>query len=89
MSKAKEGKRKQISKYELLMKHVGEDSAYGDLADDVKRDKNFPIADSDNWEVVKIHLELSGASCDALDVADEFWNQIAPIERLEEGCDED
>ena len=33
MRKAKEGKRKQISKYELLMKHAGEDSAYGDLAD--------------------------------------------------------
>ena len=81
---AKEGNKKLISKYELLMKYAGQDSAYGDLADDVKRDKSFPVKGSHDWEVVKRHLEWSNASCAALDVADEFWNEIAPIERLEE-----
>lgn len=81
---AKEGDKKLISKYELLMKYAGQDSAYSDLADNVKRDRSFPVKDSDDWEVVKRYLEWSNASCAALDVADEFWNEIAPIERLEE-----
>lgn len=61
----------QPTKYTELMQHLGEDTALGDLANDVSRDATFPRVD--DWAIVRDYLEAHGACWDCLQVAERFW----------------
>ena len=58
----------------MIMNFIEEDSPQGDLARDMKSDRDFPRF-SINYERVRNHLERCVACSDCFDAFEECWNR--------------
>lgn len=68
-----------------IKRYLNENSLKGDLARDMKADKNFPINSSckfDGWKMlIREYLESQGACYDCLLVFDEVWKEYEICEK--------
>jgi len=70
----------------MMRNHGGESTPAGDLADDMKHDKeNFPrngVGKFDGWHgVIRAYLERRGACPECLSVFEECWQDYELTER--------
>jgi len=70
----------------MMRNHSGQDTPAGDLADDMKWDKeNFPrngVGKFDGWHsLIRRYLEREGACYDCLRVFEECWRDYELTER--------
>ncbi|WP_240450181.1 YozE family protein [Streptomyces sp. S1] len=56
-----------------LMEHVGDDTPLGDLARDVRADRQWPQDEPESFELYNEHLESMRACSDALVTLKEAW----------------
>ena len=66
---------KLMSFYKFMMEnYIKNDSPSGDLARDMKNDRDFPKA-SISYERIKDYLERNVACIDCIDAFEECWNE--------------
>ncbi|AWK09973.1 hypothetical protein DDQ41_14880 [Streptomyces spongiicola] len=62
-----------------LMRHVGEQSAIGDLARDVRDDAEWPEGEPESFELYNEYLDSMNACEGALDALEKAWSRYDGI----------